>query len=648
MILPLTDHLRGLNKGLWMEEEKCVQFLKDRFPSRVSCYFRNCERARKSILAKLSNSIFRENLEEIQTKAIAVVKKEGNLYVDGCLSEEKRIPKDDLVEGRTYQLIHQGDNQVFFPIKRMSAFQFVEVGVPLVKRKGTHVRSVESASDLVHLLFQGESYKNVDRFVQELNNGSANLALAYTFHEEWKKKVKEEADRLEVYNSLDYVLEKGNAARLFYEQLVVEGHHLHPGAKTKLGLTYKDAWKYSPEYHQSFPIRLVAVRKEHILANGTSFASTFPELNEKAKAELRNLGCLEKQFLILPVHPWQYDHVVPTIYDQEIENGDIVLLPKTQLEAEATSSFRTVAPTGGHSVVKLAVNSQMTSTVRSISTQTALNSTVFSEMIQQIKANEPQLESFVPLNEKGGAAFHSEDVLKSRNLTMLIRESIEDHLEEGEVAVAGMSLYAESPISERSVLHELVQKHQIISNQTEEQAVREFFTSYVNRVLPGYLTMMVKYGVALEGHLQNSIPVFKNGRLSRFFFRDWGGARVFPERLRKQGISPKFAADSVSVTNDHSTIHNKLYYTVFQNHLGEIIRQLVQYADIPEQTFWAEVKRVCERVLDTLAERNDLVEQVEEDRKYLFQATVMHKSLTKMRLTNSPGDGYNAVPNPLV
>ncbi|RDY71105.1 hypothetical protein DXT76_09050 [Halobacillus trueperi] len=268
-------------------------------------------------------------------------------------------------------------------------------------------------------------------------------------------------------------------------------------------------------------------------------------------------------------------------------------------------------------------------------------------MMEEIKDREPHLHSFVPLNEWGGTAFRSEERLKSRNLTMLIRESLHPHLEEGEVAVAGMSLYAQSPISGLTILHELVQEYETKHHLSRTEAAKEFFCHYIQKVLPGYMTMMVKYGVALEGHLQNSLPVFKNGRLTRFFFRDWGGARVYAERLRNQGISPKFAADSVSVTNDRSQVHNKLYYTVFQNHLGEIIRQLVTYSGLPEETFWMEVKRVVKEELDRLSLVDDLAVQVAEDRTFLFQPTVMHKSLTQMRLSNSKGDAYTEVPNPL-
>ncbi|WP_406945869.1 IucA/IucC family protein [Halobacillus sp. SY10] len=642
MILPLTERMNARNPGLHKEEDQAFQFLNSAYPAYTARFFECRAEARKGILLKLANSIIRENIDDLYSGAIPM---DGeNSYLGRTIFEGGDSP---LEKDRTYLLVQKQGNKILFPVLNRSAFRFVEVDVPLLV-EGRGVRPVSSASELVFLLFKKEDYPNRDTFVLELNNGTANLALALTFHEEWKQAVRSEAANLEVETSIDYVLEKGEDAHLFFEQLVVEGHHLHPGAKTKIGLTYEDTFRYSPEFHQTFPIRLAAVKETLVLSTGTTFESSFPETAEAGKKELKDRGYVEDSYTILPVHPWQFEHAIPEIYQKEIEDEEVILLSSRPMGAEATSSFRTVAPKRKEApVLKLAVNSQMTSTVRSISTHTAMNSTVFSKMMEEIKDREPHLHSFVPLNEWGGTAFRSEERLKSRNLTMLIRESLHPHLEEGEVAVAGMSLYAQSPISGLTILHELVQEYETKHHLSRTEAAKEFFCHYIQKVLPGYMTMMVKYGVALEGHLQNSLPVFKNGRLTRFFFRDWGGARVYAERLRNQGISPKFAADSVSVTNDRSQVHNKLYYTVFQNHLGEIIRQLVTYSGLLEETFWMEVKRVVKEELDRLSLVDDLAVQVAEDRTFLFQPTVMHKSLTQMRLSNSKGDAYTEVPNPL-
>ncbi|SFJ68287.1 Siderophore synthetase component [Halobacillus dabanensis] len=650
----VTEHFNGTIPGPMLEEERCIRFLESEHPGLVTRFLEKREEGRKGILNKLADSVLRENIDGHYVQSHTVEKKNGITLVDGHPMPWSGIYKNLstllLKEYPTYKLVLKPGYGILFPIKKESAFQLVETGAPLWIGE-SDVWEISSAAELVYWLFRTEDYKNRDKFIEELNNGTVNLTLAYSFHEEWKENIQREAEQIGVRNSLDYVDHKrstGFSPSLFFEQMVVEGHHLHPGAKTKLGLSYDNVVRYSPEFHQTFPIRLVAVRCKDMVTTDQTFEDYFIDISQKARRELEALGYSSDTYIILPVHPWQYEYEIQVLYKEEIESEAIVLLSETRIPAEATSSFRTLAPKqAGAPVLKLAVNSQMTSTVRSISPQTALNSSVFSLMMEDILQEEPQFSMFIPLNEWAGAAFQSSDSLKSRNLTMLVREAVDEKVGEDEIAIAGMSLYAESPVSGKPVLHEVVDQFADTEKLLPAEASLQFFKDYVEKVLPGYLTLMVKYGVALEGHLQNSVPVFRKGRLCKFFFRDWGGARIYTERLRNQGLQPKFAADSVSVTNQRSDMHNKLYYTVFQNHFGEMICQLVSYSGVNESSFWKVVKSVCEDVLDRLSQQEDIASQVEEDREFLYQGTVMHKSLTKMRLTDSRGYGYNEVPNPL-
>ncbi|WP_027953656.1 IucA/IucC family protein [Halobacillus kuroshimensis] len=636
------------------EEEKCLEFLTTSYPELVSYFHKHRDNGRKGILHKLADSILRENIQGMYQTARKVEVERGTLLADGIpVSEEplyKGLKNQPLEEGRDYLFICRGDYGVLFPIRRVSAFQMIETaeGILFVSSEGC--RRVESAADLLHLLFSVEDFPNLFPFTRELNNGTANLTMALAFDEVWKDGVKKEAHNLGADTLFSYLASKrgsGFSPGLFFEQLVVEGHHLHPGAKTKLGLSYPDVFRFSPEFHQPFTIRFAAVRRSALVMTETGLEEYFTDQATAARRELADKGYEAGEYEVVPVHPWQMENALPVIYENEIKSGVVVLLDQPYLDAEATSSFRTVAPRGNEPVMKLAVNSQMTSTIRSISMQTAMNSTVFSRLIQDIYEKESDMKSFVPLMELSGAAFKSDDRLKSRNLTMLLREDIDHHLEDEEWAVAGMALYAESPISGRTVLRDIIEELSRCENLTIAEASESFFKSYVEKVLPGYLKLMVKYGIALEGHLQNSIPVFKNGRLSRFFFRDWGGSRIYTDRLRSRGHTPAFAADSVSVTNNLSDMHHKLYYTVFQNHLGEIIRQLSEWTNAGETWFWDVVKQQCEQILDELAVDEASDKAVKEDRDFLYQPVVMHKSLTKMRLTNSQGYGYNEVPNPL-
>lgn len=652
---------QDVNRGFMLEEEvTCMRFIMKQMPSYLNFYIANLEKGRKGILHKLASSILRENIDQLYTSAIDL-KKVGSVLVvksdkETGLSNEffselqKVLIQDDL----TYKIVKLENSILIFPIKQQYAFERIETTDDILHIDESGVSVIKVASELINLLFERD--EKVNTFIKELDNGTANLALAYMFDEVWKKEIQDDAKKLNTPSTFEYVVkrkvrDKEFSHSLFFEQLILEGHHLHPGAKTKIGLSQSDVFKYSPEFHQTFAVRFVAVDREYVVTTDSSkglLEEHYRDEWERCCEELRRKGLKPEEYDIIPVHEWQFTHALPSVYEQEIAEKTIILIDSVKLDAEATSSFRTVyAKNRKTPSLKLAVNSQMTSTVRSISTQTAMNSTLFTNMMSEIMKAEDQLKEFVPLNEIAGAAFKSDDELKSRNLTMLLRESIDEKLEEDEVAIAGPALYSQSPLSEQSILAELVNLYAKSNNLTKNHAAFPFFEEYIRTVIPGYLTMMVKYGIALEGHLQNSIPVFKNGRLSRFFFRDWGGSRIYQKRLEEQGIAVSFTPGSVSVTENMADMHNKLYYTVFQNHLGEIIRQLVQYSGISEEAFWKRVKKVCDETFAQLAEQRNIKENVLLDRKFLYQSNVMHKSLTKMRLSHEKGDCYSEVSNPL-
>ncbi|MGM7700434.1 IucA/IucC family protein [Pseudalkalibacillus sp. Hm43] len=646
------------------EEVNCVKYVMKQKPAYVAHYFGNLERGRKGILHKLASAILREDINGLYSQAINLRKIGSALVI--TMNGEKELPdhfynkieRYPFLEGMTYKIAQLQHSVLVFPIKNEFAYHRIETTDDILHISSEEMTTISVASDLLKVIYEGEEKpENLDAFISELDNGAANLTLAYMFDDVWKDEVQEEARHLGSESTMDYLSKKREtdasfSPSLFFEQLVLEGHHLHPGAKTKIGLSENDVFRYSPEFHQAFDVRFVAVEREWVVSTTPEtkrlLDDFYPEELEQCLIELTERGYDPEQFDVIPVHEWQYENAIQTIYRDELETGKIILIENVTLKAEATSSFRTVYPKDRTKpALKLAVNSQMTSTVRSISTQTALNSTLFTEMMTSLMEKEVHLTNFIPLNEVAGAAFKSDEELKSRNLTMLMRESIEDQLQDEELAIAGPALYATSPITGKTILSELINQYAEENNLTKNRAAFPFFEDYITTVIPGYLTLMVKYGIALEGHLQNSIPVFKNGRLSRFFFRDWGGSRIYRERLNHQGMDISFTPGSISVTNDVNEMHNKLYYTVFQNHLGEIIRMLVQYSGIREEEFWKRVKKVCATTLRSLAAEKGLAENISQDEAFLYQPIVKHKSLTKMRLENGKGYSYSEVANPL-
>src|SRR5690606_37474075 len=141
--------------------------------------------------------------------------------------------------------------------------------------------------------------------------------------------------------------------------------------------------------------------------------------------------------------------VIPSVYQEESEKKIVMPIPSLRIPASATSSFRTLVPfeqkaTPSELSVKRAVTSQMTSTIRSISPQNAINSKTFSWLMEEVLKREPALkEKLVPIPELGGCCFKSPDPLKSRNLSVVFREAVKR--KKGEIPIVASSLLSDAP-----------------------------------------------------------------------------------------------------------------------------------------------------------------------------------------------------------
>ncbi len=610
-------------------ELRVLRHLQDERPGLAGRFLEALGGARRTVMRRLLESALREDLCGLHSRP------RGN----GGLASVS-LPAGRLV----------------FGVRSVHAFRRFEVGeVWLVTDGG--LLQIRRAPELIALLGEaGGATLAWDGLERELSNAGANLALARAYSGLEGERLRVRAARLGAGSSLGLAARGGLPATLFFERLCVEGHNLHPSAKTKLGMGPRAVLRHSPEMDGEAPLRFAAVRCDRLrwasAADGSfeeSLCARLPGVRERAEKELAQAGMRPGDYALVPVHPWQFEKVLPGVYAGESARREVVLLRGTSVPARATASFRTVVPEGSDLAVKVAVSSQMTSTTRSISPQTALNAPELTRVIREVVAREPELaRTFVPVCELAGVHFAGDTGEKSRSLSAVLREGVERHLEPGDLPVAGCALYAGSPVTGKSVLVELVEAY---ARTTRAASLREaavaFVREYARVTVPGFLTLMSSYGVGLEGHLQNCVPVFREGVPARVLFRDWGGARVHPGRLRRSGIEAKLVPGSLTLADSVDEMRRKVFYTVFQNHLGEVALQVSRSFDLPEPALWRRIRRVCDAVFGKLASRPACAADVLRDREALYAPEVPHKALARMRLQPGRGDLHVNVPNPL-
>ncbi|GLB60915.1 IucA/IucC family protein [Cytobacillus sp. NCCP-133] len=238
----------------------------------------------------------------------------------------------------------------------------------------------------------------MDSFKNDLSNSSANLALAYAY-KDFKKSL----------NPVSFLeaAENHQDSYVIMEQSVIEGHPCHPGAKMRKGLSAYENYKYSSEFQNPVKLSFVALYKtlasRSILNRNWNelLFSYEPDLKTTFEKTLIELGKKTKNYYILPVHPWQAENIVPTMFSSEINSMELIKIPYDKCFYYAGMSFRTLFPMdmkGFKPHYKLTTNVHLTGEVRTLSEQTIHNGPLMSKILTDILTNDPLINEkvFIP------------------------------------------------------------------------------------------------------------------------------------------------------------------------------------------------------------------------------------------------------------
>ncbi|WP_164462117.1 IucA/IucC family protein [Bacillus sp. FJAT-42376] len=590
------------------------------------------QKAKKGILDRLTQCLIREKLVPCKVK--------HNVIIIG-LQEEKSI---HIHMKRKYQL---------------NRFVIAEI----VFHESGRISPIHDPIQLLEQLQSAGLFpasEETEGFKKELANSSANYALGLKKFAERQKEwlVNKEAHA----NSINWI---GHTAAedeffsplAFFEQLAVHGHTLHPCTKTKMGMSAEEVKAYSPECGGKPAVVYATVHKSltsaSLLRSGGVKELLFLQnegLQEVFEQELNGCSMNPGEYELIPLHPWQAEHVLPDLYIQELQEKRIVLLHGWTEPSYALSSLRTLLPLAkGRNQpfhLKTAIRVQATSAVRTVSPASAMHGPMFTGLFRALARTEHFPSGLKLLAEEAGIHFKdSESEEREKNLAAMIRENPERSVafHEGELAVPGVALISDSPFGNGSVLLEAVRLYKrTMNDRSLEQAAVNWIRDYSRLLFESCLPLMTRYGIALEAHLQNSIPVLKHGVPVRLIVRDYGGIKILNQRLRKAGHEFVFQVDTHVEAKNEAALQDTVSHALIQNHLGELIIQLVQELNMDELPLWEAAAEELERVFDELAEDPDAVS----DRTALMEEELSLKSLVGMRLNHTIDNTYTKVPNP--
>jgi siderophore synthetase component len=448
----------------------------------------------------------------------------------------------------------------------------------------------------------------------ELSDAVIGLALGYA-----RRPVPDPAEAGDV---LDHAATRpADEALLSLERLSTEGHNLHPCGRTRLGWSIADRLAHDLETAGTTVGWLAVHRRLHV---GDDLAGHLPGVPE-----------VPTGYVAQPVHDWQLRTVVPVRYADLLATGALRVLDAPAIPVRPTAALRTVVlPGGGY--LKLSLDIQVTSTRRTISVASTRNGPALSPLLDRLLAGE---SGAAILPEPAGAAVVA-DAHRHRDLAAIVRGGLDGRLQPGELAVPGVALPAICPRTGRTVLARLVARFAAGQGRPDNaDTAAAFVAAYARMLLPPLLRLLARSGVALEAHLQNSIPTFVGGVPHRLFLRDLAGMRICADR---NGAWRALWPGSVIGTGDPDVARAKLGYTAVQAHLGEVVVRLVESHGLDERRAWRSVRDVVDATYDELGGHR----HARADHAFFTAPTMPHKALVRMRLAGT-GDVYVPVPNPL-
>jgi siderophore synthetase component len=415
----------------------------------------------------------------------------------------------------------------------------------------------------------------VERLAAELDNSVVNLALARA----------------------------GNAGRAGpprdstdAEQAVVDGHPQHPCCRTRTGMSVAEVFAYAPEHHPVVRLALLRVPADRWQGTGE-----WPR-------ELR-----DGDTVLVPLHPWQRDHVLARHADLDVVQESIPARPLL--------SLRTLAPLdvlpGRH--IKTALDVQVTNYRRTISPAEVADGPPLSDLVSDLIDKTGYGGSLRVLRELGGGAVRV-DGRPSASLAAMIRESAECHLGAGEIAVPLTAVHATGAT--------------VVSGDP----VR-WLADFAGLVLPPALTLL-SMGVALEAHGQNTLVVLRDGRPVRVLYRDLDGVRVHARRLAARCGFTLPPLLGTRAGDDVGALHTKLFGGLISGVFSELVDVLGRTRKADPRALWGVVAETGRQVYAGLPDQRDV--------DAFFGDTMPLKATIAMRLAENPGKAqWTSVPNPL-
>ncbi|MWY71041.1 IucA/IucC family siderophore biosynthesis protein [Francisella tularensis] len=589
-----------------------------------------------------------------------------SFYREGLLGKSKKINDTLFFYNINNDKILKINNPILKSLNRIELPDQLTIQDCLTKRE----TSLENIEELINWAKDNNPQINHDdwqQFEYELDNSFENELSMNIYRGLRQKQLTNtinSANYLNLWQWLTTTMSK-NQQLAFLEQWGAVGHIYHPSSKTKIGLSKFENILYSPEFENEVNIIFGAIHKNiahiEIIDNRIDnyqnwMIINYPEQYKIWYHELDNRGLDSNNYLMIPIHPWQAEHILPAKHKCLIDCQQLIIINDCKYTTKPSMSFRTMLPVATKDKtlmphIKLPVAIHATSVTRTVSPESVKTGPRISKILLEILAKENHLAKNMDILADI-AGIHTTKACRKddiRQLSAIFRTNPEELLDSDEVACPLASLFVKTP-QNQALICDILE----LLDYNQPSQILAYFRKYTQITLTACLDLYLLYGIALEAHQQNTLVVFKENMPQKLLIRDLGGMRLHLPSFEASGFHFPKDTFSLTFTNSQTITRRKFIHACLQSNIGELVIQLSSHYKIAEGRFWTIVKGEIHQRFEYLKPRIS-PDKYKQEYAQILEKPWSIKALTRMRLNDKlecdkddmQGDIYINLKNPL-
>ncbi|MDL5201716.1 IucA/IucC family siderophore biosynthesis protein [Streptomyces sp. ALI-76-A] len=394
---------------------------------------------------------------------------------------------------------------------------------------------------------------------------------------------------------------------------MTEGHPCFVANNGRLGFGIHDYLSYAPE--TASPVRLVWLaahrsRAAFTAGVGIEYESFVreelgEETVERFDQVLRDQGRDPADYLLIPVHPWQWWNKLTVTFAAEVARGHLVCLGEGDDEYLAQQSIRTFFNSShpGKHYVKTALSVLNMGFMRGLSAAYMEATPAINDWLAQLVDNDPVLKAtgLSVIRERAAVGYRHLEYEAATDryspyrkmLAALWRESPVPSLQDGE-SLATMASLVHVDHEGASFAGALIER----SGLAPQEWLRRYLRAYYTPLLHSFYA----YDLVFMPHGENVILVLRDGVVQRAIYKDIAEeiAVMDPEAV----LPPTVERLRVEVPEDKKLL--SIFTDVFDCFFRFLAANLAGEGILEEEDFWrtvAEVTRDYQRSVPELADK---------------------------------------------